>query len=115
MTIPNLEQIIAKAINDDGWTCEAHEPQDFGECTRCRDSQLHTAAHVVAAIRDSGLTVIALPDADGPDARTDGEYWLDQFVRLAGAMNLIPDDGVWHSDDVIDDAAAQVAERKNNP
>lgn len=52
MTTPNLEQTIAKAINDDGWTCEAHEPRDFGECIRCRDSQLRTAAHVAAMLPD---------------------------------------------------------------
>ncbi|QHB37281.1 hypothetical protein SEA_GUDMIT_52 [Gordonia phage Gudmit] len=75
MTTPNLEQIIAKAINDDGWTCDIHEPHDFGDCTQCRDAQLHTAAHVVAVIRDSGLTVIALPEATyGDGTRIAFEY-----------------------------------------
>ncbi|MDJ0454387.1 hypothetical protein [Gordonia amicalis] len=120
MTTPNLEQIIAKAINDDGWTCDVHEPHDFGDCTSCRDIQLHTAAHVVAAIRDSGLTVIALPEAD--DADDDGsEWWVrkDSIVAEDGGVSLFAGTEPMGADNAAELgaailAAAQVAER-NNP
>lgn len=60
MTAPNLEQLIAKCADHlSGFT-----PAEF-------------AAHVVAAVRDSGYTVIALPEPDGPDE--DGQLWFDDF------------------------------------
>lgn len=74
MTTHNLEQIIAK-----------HRPDEPG-CTGCSwhvhplacdydDFATVHAAHVVAAIRDSGLTVIALPEATyGDGTRIAFEY-----------------------------------------
>ena len=58
MTAPNLEQLIAKCADHlSGFT-----PAEF-------------AAHVVAAIRDSGYTVIALPEATyGEGTRIAFEY-----------------------------------------
>lgn len=58
MTTPNLEQIIAEhriEIAPGGyWNCH---------CGVNVDKKGSHAAHVVAAIRDSGYTVIALPEA----------------------------------------------------
>lgn len=63
MTAPNLEQLIAKCADHlSGFT-----PAEF-------------AAHVVAAIRDSGYTVIALPEPHGRWAL--GPEWV-QGANLA--------------------------------
>ena len=66
MTAPNLEPasaVIAEFIaSQAGISAEEAMPQ---------------ARDLVAAIRDSGYTVIALPEADGPDG--DGQLWFDDF------------------------------------
>lgn len=41
---------IARVINDEGWTCEYHEPEDFGQCTGCVEGQLRLARRIVAAL-----------------------------------------------------------------
>lgn len=59
MTTPNLEQIIAQHLPSAGFTGTT---ETICICGLRVDAGSH-AAHVVAAIRDSGLTVIALPAA----------------------------------------------------
>ncbi|QGJ87608.1 hypothetical protein SEA_FAITH5X5_54 [Gordonia phage Faith5x5] len=86
---PNLEQaaqIIAAHQIDSTWSRWLSGEEGVGDETiRCLcdcgeelDLDDH-AAHVVAVIRDRGLTVIALPEADGPDV--DGQYRISVHTR----------------------------------
>ena len=72
MTTPNLEQIIAQHLPSAGFTGTT---ETICICGLRVDAGSH-AAHVVAAIRDSGLTVIALPEGEADD---DGQVWFDDF------------------------------------
>ena len=122
MTAPNLEQIIAdhervRMMRLATCRCGWEEPIYDRDVTA-----LH-AAHVVAAIRDSGYTVIALPEAEGPDE--DGQLWFGDYdirVDMTGKRDdphLYVYDGPRSPDEVCEHAAAllaaaQAAER-NNP
>lgn len=39
--------VVARAMNDEGWTCQAHEPDDFGACTTCYEGQMRCASTIV--------------------------------------------------------------------
>lgn len=116
MTTPDLEQIIAdhriEMAPGGYWNCH---------CGINVDEKGSHAAHVAAAIRDSGLAVIALPEAD--DADDDGsEWWVrkDSIVAEDGGVSLFAgstepmgaDNAAELGAAIL--AAAQVAER-NNP
>lgn len=64
MTGQDARDVIAEAINDDGWTCDVHEPHRFGECTPCRDAQTHTAQAALDALTDAGYAIVRLPERD---------------------------------------------------
>lgn len=102
---PNLEQIIAEAIDHVQFKLDAYELEA-------------ATASVVAAIRDSGLTVIALPEGEADD---DGQVWFDDFdirVDTTGRREDIhlyvngeprsPDAARHHASALL--AAAQVAD-----
>lgn len=79
MTAPHLEQIIAKHRPDLAIAtkqrvyCTCNEWGAF--VTTVQQADREHAAHVVAAIRDSGYTVIALPEATyGEGTRIAFEY-----------------------------------------
>ncbi|WP_288438853.1 hypothetical protein [uncultured Gordonia sp.] len=91
MTAPNLEQIIADhaarydedltdwlACSCGEWRIDSEQLDYSGDADRQAD-RAH-AAHVVAAIRDSGNTVIALPKPHGRWA--EGPEWV-QGANLA--------------------------------
>ncbi|QDF18009.1 hypothetical protein SEA_CLARK_60 [Gordonia phage Clark] len=122
MTTPNLEQIIAAhpyRINAQRVWCACGWDAYPDETPNGMDAH---AAHVVAAIRDSGLTVIALPEPTGSDD-TGRHEWLNGEVYVGGPGNgrvrcYLEDPRM--SDDEAADlgaaliAAAQVAERNNH-
>lgn len=99
MTAPNLKQIIAEFIaSQAGISVEEAMPQ---------------ARDLVAAIRDSGLTVIALPEAGGPDE--DGQLWFGDYdirVDMTGKRDephLYVYDEPRSPDEVCEHAAALIA------
>lgn len=77
MTAPNLEQPddadIDASLALDGFDASDRYPE-YGH-SALRAAYRSGWADVVAAIRDSGYTVIALPESDGPDE--DGQLWFD--------------------------------------
>lgn len=79
MTTPNLEQIIADALRvlPSPIAAEPFEPGWWRSCVTWEEIVEKAAPAVVAAIRDSGLTVIALPEAEGPDE--DGQLWFGDY------------------------------------
>ncbi|QFP96176.1 hypothetical protein PP506_gp55 [Gordonia phage DobbysSock] len=130
MTTPNLEQIIAEHQNAPLYWVSGYQAQcscgwsgpKRTDYTHRFSTEREHAAHVAAAIRDSGLTVIALPEGEADD---DGQVWFDDFdirVDTTGRREDIhlyvngeprsPDATRRHASALL--AAAQVAER-NNP
>ncbi len=56
-------EAATKAINDDGWTCDMHEPNDW--CPTCQRLQKATAMAVVAAWADDKVLYKVCPDCNG--------------------------------------------------
>lgn len=65
MSAPDARDVIAATINDEGWTCEAHEPDPFGECQQCHATQLRTAQVALDALTEAGFAVVKLPEQTG--------------------------------------------------
>lgn len=42
-----LVRKVAKAINDEGWTCEYHEPESFAVCGGCFEGQTRLARKII--------------------------------------------------------------------
>lgn len=83
-TLPLRNQLIeamAKAANDEGWTCEAHEPDPFGECSQCLPGQTRLAQVTL----DAALDVL---EANPPMARLlrfgDDWGWAVDGLLLTG-------------------------------
>ena len=123
MTAPNLEQIIAD-----------HERVRMMRLATCRcgweepiydrDATALHAAHVVAAIRDSGYTVIALPEPHGRWALgpewvqganlADRSGWVAWTAEGAGMVMLQRvEPGELTPDDAADLGAALIAAAKH--
>ncbi|AUV61620.1 hypothetical protein PP502_gp55 [Gordonia phage Beenie] len=122
MTTPNLEQIIAAALRDlpSPIATEPFEPGWWRSCVTWEEIVEKAAPAVAAAIRDSGLTVIALPE---PSEYTPSGQpsWSRAISVIVGRLNeIVVGHTWWISRHEAADlgaallAAAQVAER-NNP
>ncbi|QDH92347.1 hypothetical protein SEA_SPOOKY_81 [Gordonia phage Spooky] len=121
MTTPNLEQIIAdhervRMMRLATCRCGWEEPIHGRDVTA-----LH-AAHVVAVIRDSGYTVIALPEPTGSDD-TGLREWIGGEVCVGapgnGRVRCYIEDPRMNDDEAAElgaalIAAAEVAERNNH-
>ena len=46
---PDTIERLGEIIDNEGWTCEAHEPHGFGECSNCVGPQ----TSLVVAVLDS--------------------------------------------------------------
>lgn len=54
MNEPKAVEAIARIINDEGWTCTAHEPESFGACPDCRKAQTKLASEIITALKEFG-------------------------------------------------------------
>ncbi|MBM7280334.1 hypothetical protein JTZ10_21555 [Gordonia rubripertincta] len=119
MTTPNLEQIdvIAWALWRERRPYKAFNPAEPNH-VEAMTLYRRDAAAVVAAIRDSGLTVIALPEPTGSDD-TGRHEWLDGEVCVGvpgnGRVRCYIEDPRMNDDEAAElgaalIAAAQVAE-----
>lgn len=45
----HIIDVVARVINDEGWTCVAHEPLDYGDCFDCGVGQHRLAVQVINA------------------------------------------------------------------
>lgn len=97
MSAPDARDVIAATINDEGWTCEAHEPDPFGECQQCHATQLRTAQVALDALTEAGFAVVKLPEpsrthsnreakwTDGPGSRAAADHAAFGAALLAAA------------------------------
>lgn len=106
MTGQDARDVIAEAINDDGWTCDVHEPHRFGECTPCRDAQTHTAQAALDALAAADWTLIR-----GSEYQRDLAAiadWQKSALRVIEAANQLMLDLVCGEGDPRDLARALV-------
>ena len=48
-----LSRALARIVNDEGWTCDTHEPTAFGECSDCYASQSHLGARLASFVTET--------------------------------------------------------------
>lgn len=95
MSGQDARDVIAATINDDGWTCDVHEPSDPMVCPDCWDSQTRTAQKALDELTAAGFAVVKLPepvhrcDRDAAWITPDGEVYQVDFDRR---------NGIWVSD-----------------
>ena len=77
MSAPDARDVIAATINDEGWTCEAHEPDPFGECQQCHATQLRTAQVALDALTEAGYVVTKLPEPSRTHGNREAK-WTDR-------------------------------------
>ena len=71
-------EAAARAALADGWTCDTHEPEEWGACPDCTDSHTRTARRALTAALPH-LTADDLRDTDAAEEiRTEG--WLQGWA-----------------------------------
>ncbi|WP_140917579.1 hypothetical protein [Mycobacterium tuberculosis] len=91
-------EAAARAALAEGWTCDTHEPQQWGSCPDCTDSHLRTAHRALTA---------ALPylTADAARAVIRVEELADEFDTDAATCAIDPDLDPSYADGARDTAA----------
>ena len=90
MSAPDARDVIAATINDEGWTCEAHEPDQFGECQQCHATQLRTAQAALDALTETGFVVVRLPEPS-TDSWGDPEWIVPHTANRPGRVRIDSD------------------------
>ena len=71
-------EAAARAALADGWTCDTHEPEPWGDCDDCTASHLSTAPKILTAAIPH-LTADDIRDTDAAEEiRTEG--WLQGWA-----------------------------------
>lgn len=83
-------EVAALKMNEQGWTCSAHEPEPFGNCSTCFTSQMTAVKEIVAAWADD-RELYKINDRAGGLTGGEPRDWKRQLAKHNVLVQVYPE------------------------